>query len=69
METERRQGPKRKAKAAMRSDREKIIAYVNSVRAVVEPELQSDDAKKIMTEANKRFIAVHRWVIKSVEEL
>jgi len=54
---------------ALKPDKDKLIFYANKLTAFVAPLVESKDAESIIREAEKRLLAINRYIIKAAQEL
>jgi|WetSurMetagenome_2_1015567.scaffolds.fasta_scaffold159296_2 hypothetical protein len=54
---------------ALKPDKDKLIFYANKLTSFVAPLVGSKDAELIVREAEKRLLAINRYIIKAAQEL
>jgi hypothetical protein len=56
-------------KEALKPDKDKLIFYANKLTSFVAPLVNAKEAEEIIREAEKRLLAVNRYIIKAAQEL
>ena len=54
---------------ALKPDKEKLIAFAGAIPIIQFPKLNTDEARGILAEAERRLIAINRYIIKAAQGL